>query len=258
MDDKKTILVVDDASDVRKLLKFHLENKGYQVIEAQDGEEGLQMIHESRPDLVILDINMPKMSGIEVYKKLSVGTDRPIFPVLVLTVREELGCLFKDLDVDGFVTKPFEIEVILNNIDAIMEKRYGGVAEEKPKKTSGPKKILIIENDSDAFDKIVIAFLNAGFLVNSARSGMDAIEKIMVDLPDLIVVKLGLSDLSGDLLVAKLKQMPKTMDIPVVLYTPYSSSLDHVVVDKICEKINIKLVKSDSPDVLLKKAEEVL
>lgn len=254
---KKTILVIDDAVEVTKILKFHLAKK-YNVLEAHDGEEGLKKIYDQHPDLAILDINMPKMDGIAVYNRLSAATGKPLLPVIILTVREELGKLFKDMDVDGFVTKPFDIENILKEVDTVMAKRYGLPETEALKQSLGQKKVLIVESDPSVFNQITVAFLNAGYTVYSTRSGMGAIEKIITDLPDLIVIKLGLPDISGDLVCVKLKQMPKTMDIPFVLYAPKKSELDRAVVNKICGIIKANLVESDEPEVLLKEAELAL
>ena len=249
--DKRTILVIDDASDVRKLLRFHLEKKNYSVLEAADGAEGLKLIHAKRPDLIILDINMPKVSGLEVYRDLIAGTGRSLFPVLVLTTREELGTLFRDLNVDGFVTKPVAVEKVLAEVGTIIAKRYRSEALQEIKGKETPGKILIIEDDQDDFNRIVMSFINAGYNVSAARNGLEAIDKIMADLPEMILVKLGLPDLSGDLLVAKFKQMPKTMDIPVVLYTPHKSTIDRSVAQKICEKTGVKLVSYDDVSELV-------
>ena len=84
---------------------------------------------------------------------------------------------------------------------------------------------------------------------------MDAIDKIMVDLPEAALIKLGLPDLAGDLLATKLKRMPRTMDLPVVVYTPYKSTIDSAVAEKICEKAGIKLVGYDDPGELVKAME---
>jgi CheY-like chemotaxis protein len=91
--------------------------------------------------------------------------------------------------------------------------------------------------------------------VSGARGGVEAIDKIMAELPDAILIKLGLSDLAGDLLATKLRQMPRTMDLPIVLYTPYKSTLDRTVAEKICEKAGIKLVGYDAPSELVKAME---
>jgi DNA-binding response OmpR family regulator len=154
--DKRKILVIDDAPEVRKLLRFHLENKGYTVFDASDGAEGLALIHERQPDLIILDINMPKVSGLEVYYKLIAGTGRSVFPVLILTTRTELGQLFKDLDVDGFITKPFDVEKALMEIDTIMVKKYRPEEAKAVKIKKHLKKVLVVENNADDFEKIVL------------------------------------------------------------------------------------------------------
>jgi DNA-binding response OmpR family regulator len=250
-------LIIDDAADVRKILKLHLENK-YEVREAVNGEEGIRIINEAHPDLIILDINMPKMGGIEVYGKISAGSGKPAYPVIVLTVREELGAIFKDLNVDGFITKPFVMDKVMKEIDAVINRRYKDAEAKDVEVQEGPRKVLIVENDSNAFNKIVVAFLNAGYLVRSAKSGMDAIDKILADFPDLILMKLGLEDISGDIVCVKLKQMPRTMNIPLILYTPQSENLSRVVVMRMCEIAGTDLIETDAPDVLLREAERVL
>ncbi len=258
--DNRTILVIDDASDIRKLLRFHLENKKYNVLEATDGAEGLRLIHERRPDLIILDINMPKISGLEVYKQLIAGTGHSVFPVLVLTTRKELGPLFRDLDADGFITKPFDVEIALSEIDTIMTKRYRSkeFSAARPKVKKQPQKILIVEDNAEDFGRIVMTFINAGYNVSAAKGGLEAIDKIMSDLPEAILIKLGLPDLSGDLLASKLKRMPRTMDLPIVVYTPHKSTMDRAVAEKICENANIRLAGYEDPGELVKAMEAAI
>lgn len=255
--DMKTVLVIDDAEEVRKILRFYLETK-YRVLEAADGEKGLAMIFEKYPDLVILDINMPKMTGIELYGKISSEKGKPFVPVIVLTVREELGKLFKDLDVDGFITKPFDVEDVLREIDTVMKKRYNIPEMEQEKAAKGVKKILVVDDDTVSLDKIAVSFLNAGYMVQSAQTALAAFEKIMVEIPDLIAIKLGLPDISGDLVCMKLKQMPKTMDIPLLLYMPPNLSFDRSAVKSICRVIDTELMETNDPTVLLNRAKEML
>lgn len=254
--DMKTILVIDDAEEVRKILRFYLETK-YKILEAANGEKGLAMIFEKHPDLVILDINMPKMTGIELYAKITSEKGRPFVPVIVLTVREELGKLFKDLNVDGFITKPFDVEDVLREIDAVMEKRYNIPGKEQSKAGQGVKKVLVVDNDELSLDKIAVTFLRAGYMVESARTALLAFEKIMMETPDLIAIKLELPDVSGDLVCMKLKQMPKTMDIPLLLYMPPNLPFDRSAVQNICRVIDTELMETNDPEVLLSRAKEI-
>ncbi len=254
---KRTILVIDDSPEVTKILKFHLEKK-YTVLEARDGEAGLKLIYGASPDLVILDINMPRMDGLAVYNKLCADTGKISFPVIILTVREELGALFKDLNVDGFITKPFDVEQVLEEIEIIMDKRYGAAAPKTVDTDTGPKTILVVESNQNAFYKIAGAFSNAGYVIKSAKGGMEAIEKIMAEPPNLVLIKLELPDIAGDLVCVKLKRMPKTMDMPFVLYSAYGGAMDRSEVKKICSVINSEFIESDDPIVLLTAARDAL
>lgn len=253
MEKKKVILIVDDALDVRKILGFHLINKGYAVLEASDGLQGLTMIEAAPPDLLILDINMPKMSGLEVYNSLLKNKKRSLFPIIVLTTREELRSLFKDLEVEGFINKPFEIANVLEDIDTVIHKRYASVEALAAKKIEGPIKTLIVENDREIFEELLLAFAIAGYAVSYAKSGVEAIEKLMLYIPHLIMVNLGLPELSGDVFVIKLKNMPRTMDIPCFLYSKHRRSLQQEVAERIHVHTKSKLLPCD-PAVLLREA----
>lgn len=118
----KTILIVDDEADLVRMLKARLASRGYRVLSAYDGETGLRMAYESRPDLILLDIRIPKKGGIEFYKEIRTERGRLKFPVLVLTARAELGDLFREIDADGFMKKPFETSALLREIERILGK----------------------------------------------------------------------------------------------------------------------------------------
>ena len=109
MGGKKTILVIDDEVDLTHMLKFWLEREGYNAVTAGNGLEGLEKLRNLKPDLIILDVNMPKMGGIEFYHQICNGGGKPPFPIFVLTARANREEVFRDLAVDGFMSKPFEI-----------------------------------------------------------------------------------------------------------------------------------------------------
>jgi DNA-binding response OmpR family regulator len=257
--DMKTVLVIDDAEEVRKALRFHLEKK-YVVLEAATGEKGLAMILEKHPNLVILDINLPKMTGIELYSRISSEGGRPSVPVIILTIREELGKLFKGLNVDGFIAKPFDVENVLREIDMVMKKRYDiPIPKIEPAKpVQGIKKILVVDDDPVTLDKIAACFIKAGYALRSAPTVLVAFERIMTELPDLIAIKLKLPDLSGDMVCMKLKQMPKTMNIPLFLYMPPNLSFDRDAVENICRVIDVKLIETTDPEFLLNTVKRML
>ncbi len=122
-DHRKTILLIDDEIDLQQLTKIALSSRGYIVETANNGLEGLGKLETIKPDLIILDMNMPKLGGLGFYQKICNGQDRPPYPVLVLTARTNLEQLLKQMNVDGFMAKPFEIDELLHQVDAIIEKK---------------------------------------------------------------------------------------------------------------------------------------
>ncbi len=116
---RKTILLIDDEVDLVDLVKFQLVAKGYNVVTANDGLEGLERLKIVKPDLIILDMNMPRMGGLEFYGKISTDRGKSKYPVLVLTARANLEKTFKDIAVDGFMSKPFEIDQLILEVERI-------------------------------------------------------------------------------------------------------------------------------------------
>ncbi|MFH1355231.1 MAG: response regulator, partial [Candidatus Omnitrophota bacterium] len=121
MEYNKTILLIEDEADLVQLIKFRLQTRGYEVVAAYDGIEALEKLNEVSPDLIILDINLPKMSGIEFYNKISTPHGHSKYPVLVLTARRDLEMTFKNIEADGFMAKPFEIDQLIIEIERIIK-----------------------------------------------------------------------------------------------------------------------------------------
>src|SRR2546429_7553477 len=108
MPDSSTILLVDDEDSVQKLLTYPLERDGFRVVQARDGEQALRMFGDERIDLVVLDLMLPKVDGLEVCKRLRADSN---VPIIMLTARgEELDkVLGLELGADDYITKPFSI-----------------------------------------------------------------------------------------------------------------------------------------------------
>lgn len=124
-------MVVDDDPDILDVLTMILESKGYDVVTAQNGVEGLAQIEVEEPDLMILDLLMPKMDGFAVYKKLQdpKWAKYRDMPILVLTsVREEASRrryeleTGRELEVDDYVEKPFSPDILLERVDKLIKK----------------------------------------------------------------------------------------------------------------------------------------
>ncbi len=118
----KTILIIEDEVAIVEILTFNLENEGYRVISALDGEEGVRLAKEENPDLILLDVMLPKMDGFEVCKYVR---SRMNTPIIMLTAREEEvdKVLGLELGADDYVTKPFSRRELLARIKANIRRR---------------------------------------------------------------------------------------------------------------------------------------
>lgn len=119
----QTILVVEDDSKIARLLELELKHAGYEVVVATDGRSGLERAVADEIDLVLLDIMLPQMSGLEVVRRLK--EERPLLPVLMVTARGDRYDKVSGLDLgaDDYITKPFEIEEVLARIRAFLRMR---------------------------------------------------------------------------------------------------------------------------------------
>ncbi len=121
MADASTILLVDDEESVQKLLTYPLEREGFRVVAARDGEEALRRFAEEPVDLVVLDLMLPKLDGLEVCKRLRSGST---VPIIMLTARDdELDkVLGLELGADDYITKPFSIREFRSRVRALLRR----------------------------------------------------------------------------------------------------------------------------------------
>jgi len=252
---EKTVLIIDDEEDLRDTVEFQFKSKGFNVVTAVDGVDGLEKLESVSPDLIILDMNMPRMNGLEFYAKIKGKDERPKHPVLVLTARANMEELFRSLDVDGFMAKPFELHELFNEGELIIKKNSGSVYVDKETHNKRARKVCIVENHHETFNKLAIAFLEMGYIVNSAQSGTAAIRRMAMDVPDVAVISLGLNDISGDVVIGKLHNTPELKDIKCILYTDKKAEKAQVT-KKIAEKEGIaKFVEYSHPNDLIEAAD---
>jgi two-component system, OmpR family, response regulator len=121
MPEPQTILLVDDEDAVQKLLTYPLEREGFRVVSARDGEEALEVFSAENPDLVVLDIMLPRLDGLEVCKRLRA---RSTVPIIMLTARDdELDKVVGlELGADDYITKPFSIREFRSRVRALLRR----------------------------------------------------------------------------------------------------------------------------------------
>jgi len=141
MSDSLTILLVDDEDAIQKLLSFPLRRDGYEVIEARDGEAALKRFAEEKVDLVILDLALPKLDGLEVCRRLRAQS---AVPIIMLTARDEEidKVIGLEIGADDYITKPFSIREFRSRVRALLRRAsVTGATEPAEEIVAGPLRI---------------------------------------------------------------------------------------------------------------------
>ena len=119
----KKILIVDDELDIVESLKFVLETSDYQCFCAYNGEEGLRLAKEIIPDLIILDVMMPKINGYKISRLLKFDNKYKNIPILMLTARSQESdkLIGEETGADEYITKPFDLDFVLKKVDEYLK-----------------------------------------------------------------------------------------------------------------------------------------
>lgn len=130
---KPYIIIAEDEDALSTLLQYNLEKEGYEVGVAIDGDEALMMINERQPDLLVCDWMMPKVSGIEVTRRLRAQTETRNLPIVMLTARSEETDRIRGLDTgaDDYVIKPFSMVELVARIRAVLRRIRPGLSEDR-------------------------------------------------------------------------------------------------------------------------------
>ena len=153
MDDKKTILIVDDEKPIVDILVYNLEKEGYNTLEANDGVTAVEIATTKKPDLILLDIMLPKMDGLTVCKKIRSSLN---VPILMLTAKDEEidKILGLELGADDYITKPFSVRELMARIKANLRKSEIKENANNIGEDGKTKKIVVgpLELDLDKFE----------------------------------------------------------------------------------------------------------
>lgn len=150
---EKKILIVDDEPPIVEVLKFNLEKDGYKTIEAYDGEQAVEMALTAKPDLILLDVMLPKMDGLTVCTKIRQKLDCPI---IMLTAKDDVvdKILGLELGADDYMTKPFSVRELAARIKANLRKR---IVPEEVKEEKGTNELklqdLVLDDEKYVVNK---------------------------------------------------------------------------------------------------------
>jgi phosphate regulon transcriptional regulator PhoB len=120
------IIVIDDEKDIVELISYNLEKEGFSVLKAYDGEAALKIIKAQKPDLIILDLMLPKMSGLDICKAIRNNPDISSLPIIMLTAKadETDKIIGLEIGADDYITKPFSVKELVARVRAILRRRH--------------------------------------------------------------------------------------------------------------------------------------
>lgn len=226
------ILIVEDEPVHLNVMKAKLEYEGYQVLVATDGEAGYRMIKEEKPDLVLLDIILPKMDGFGVMERLK--TEKINTPIIIVSNSGQPVEVDKALKLgakDYLVKAEFNPADVLGKVEKVLgalpQKKNGSSKASSPAPSapkasaggaqSGKAKILAIEDDKFLRDLIVQKLQKEGFLTLEAVDGEEGLKAAKEGRPDLILLDLILPGVDGFEVLRRIKSDKEISSIPVIV-----------------------------------------
>lgn len=131
MANKPTILIVEDEEDLRNIIIYNLEREGYKAVGVESGEDGLELAISLKPDLIILDLMLPGMSGMDVCRKVKQNSDTHNVPIIIVSAKGEESDIVSGLELgaDDYLTKPFSPRILLARVGAVI--RRSGETDKK-------------------------------------------------------------------------------------------------------------------------------
>jgi CheY-like chemotaxis protein len=204
------ILVVDDDPDILDSVIAVLESQPYRLRTARDGKQCLEVIEEEIPDLLILDLLMPRMDGFAVIQELRSSTKYADLSIIILTTviedasrrRYELETGL-DMDVQDYIEKPVAPHDLLRRVKAVLEL----------------PDVLVVDDDPDMLESITSVLRSQPYKLRTARDGRQCVEMIGKKIPDLLILDLLMPKMDGFAVIRKLRGNPGFAGLPIIVLT---------------------------------------
>jgi CheY-like chemotaxis protein len=206
----KILLIEDDAIQI-ELIKKHLEPQGHVVINAKNGQEGIKMAREARPDLILMDMIMPGMHGLEATIKLKEDPVTMEIPIMALTIMSSPKFVQEcyRAGIIGYIKKPYDPKVLLDSVERVVGKPEKRVA-----------RIMMIAGASRLATMLEMRLVRQGYKVDTFAGAKSALERIAGEKPDAIFLDVSLPEKHVAQVFENLRKSAATKEIPVVLFSP--------------------------------------
>jgi CheY-like chemotaxis protein len=243
----KILLVEDDAIQI-ELIKKHLEPQGHVVVNAKNGQEGIRLARDGKPDLILMDMIMPGMHGLEATIKLKEDPATMDIPIMALTIMSSPKFVQEcyRAGIIGYIKKPYDPKVLLESLEKIVG---------KPEKRVS--RIMMVAGASRLATMVEMKLVRQGYQVDTFAGAKSALEHIGQDAPDAIFLDASLPEKHLAMVFGELVRVPATKGIPVILFSPQAAKENlKAAVDRWGAKDYLSSA-SDLSDVLRKIKEDV-
>ncbi len=248
------ILIIEDSRLMRTIMREPLEANGYQILEAQNGKEGLAIYEEHDPDCIVLDLKLPIMDGHEVLRHLRAsGSDVPVI-VATSDVQDTTRELCNEVGVSTFLTKPFEGIALVACVNMGIAMR--GTDLLSSQHSSRSVNILVVDDSQVMRQVIIHAISSEPWEIREASGGAQALEMIQQCKPDIVLLDQQMPGLRGNDILKILKSSDSTRDISVVIVT--GESKDEMVKEALSLGAAEFISKPFSETVLVSRIQNVI
>lgn len=220
----KTILIVDDNELNLKLVKGLLTIAKYNTLTAPDAETGLELARRHRPDLILMDIQLPGMDGLSATRMIKSDNNLKQIPVVALTSYAMQGDdqKAKAAGCNGYMTKPIDTRTFTNSLLSYLS--FDSCSEPPPQKEPRKYPIILVVDDEPKNLKLLAARLSkAPYRIETAASGPEALEKARNIFPDLIILDVMMPKMDGYEVTRRLKADLKLKEISIIMLTSLDS-----------------------------------
>ncbi len=176
----KTILVVDDEPSIRQLLRQELESQNYQVQEASDGLHALEVVRATPPDLIILDVMMPKMNGLDLAAILKTNPETSMIPIIILSIMEEQARGYR-LGVDRYQSKPINIGVLFHDIGLLLAQG-----------AHNNHRVLTVDGEVSTINALMTVLLDRGYQPIAVWNGQTGIDVALANQHHMVIIDSGI------------------------------------------------------------------
>jgi two-component system cell cycle response regulator len=220
-----TLLIVEDNESNLKLFLAVLMGSEFRVLTATDAERGLQIVRESRPDLVLMDVALPGMDGLSATRILKADPETAGIPVVALTAHAMDGDAERALDAgcSGYLTKPVDTRAFADQIRGFLAAAQGGAM---PVVADHRGRVLVVDDEPLNVKLFKAKLATERYEVATASSGAEALAMVAEQAPDLILLDIMMPGMDGYEVTRRLKADPATCHVPVILVTALTGTED--------------------------------